>query len=667
MYSFQRLLFTLIIILAAAELPAQWINDPTTNLMICDLTGAQSTPKIASTSDGGCYISWFDNRSGEYCVYLQRLDQLGYKQWDPNGLLISSNPQMSSLVDYSLICDASDNAILIFSDIRDAGNLNVFAYKISPTGTFLWGSNGVTLNTTSDFQPNGKVVQTDDGGYVFAWIVATNPYKIGLQKLSSDGIKLWGTNPILLQGITEGFNYPALVKSDNNSVLLLHTATTGSFPAQTVKLRAQKLNSSGTKLWGTDGIYIQNLGKIAAFSVPEVISDGLNGALMSWHDDRDNNNLQSAFVQRVASDSTFYYPLNGAEASLAPSRQKYNPVVSFDPVGENAYVFWMETEPDQNQNGIMGQKLSPSGARLWGDNAKVFKDLSAPFTLSISNVNTKIGSDRAYVFYLESNGSGLSTKTMGFACNFDGQFLWPGSFVTLSNPTQEKLHLDVTSDVFGNCKLAWGDRRIDEGIYAQDINPGGQLGNPVTPVEMISFTSEVQGNTVILKWSTASELNNYGFDIQRKTQSSNSDWISLGFVAGKGNSTETTSYIFTDQALSSRTYSYRLKQSDFSGSFSYSEELEVITGTAASYMLEQNYPNPFNPGTVINYSVPADKKVTIKIFDLLGREVKVLVDGNKAAGNYKIYFDGTDLAAGVYYCRMNAGDFNSIRKMILLK
>ena len=113
---------------------AQWSIDPNTNLMICDVNGEQALAKIAMTSDGGCYISWFDTRSGVYNVYLQRLDPLGYKLWAPDGLLISNNPQDTWITDYDLICDQNNNAVLVFSDIRIGGLLKPFAYKISPNG-----------------------------------------------------------------------------------------------------------------------------------------------------------------------------------------------------------------------------------------------------------------------------------------------------------------------------------------------------------------------------------------------------------------------------------------------------------------------------------------------------------------------------------------------------
>jgi hypothetical protein len=657
---------------------AQWSNNPAINLTVCDTTGEQALAKIGSTSDGGCYISWFDNRSGSYVVYLQRLDPMGNKLWAPNGLVVSSNPQSTSLVDWDLMVDNNDNAIVAFTDTRNSGNLNPFVYAISPTGIFLWGANGIDLNPTTDFQANPKLAKTDDGKIVVAWIISSTRSQVGLQKISNTGTKLWGTNPIVLQSATEGYGYPDIVTSDSGGVMLFHTATTGSFPAQTVKLRAKKISTNGTVSWNTN---VQNLGTIAAFTVPKVYSDKNNGGLISWHDDRDNNSLQSAFVQRVASDGSVYFPVDGAEASLMANRHKFNPVVAFDNMTNETYVFWMETEPNQNQNGISGQKLSSDGSRQWTDNAKIFKDLSVAFTTSISYLTAEMGNSRAYLYYLEGNGGGLNDKVEGFACNTAGDFLWTGNFTILSNPTSDKLQLVSTVDVYKNCKLAWGDNRLDgAGIYAQDINPDGQLGNSVTPVELTSFSANIVNNNVNLNWITATELNNSGFDIERRqvydpqSLAGNDEWKAIGFVSGHGTTSESHSYSFIDNNLSTEKYVYRLKQKDFDGTFSYSNEVEVDLGLPQSFTLEQNFPNPFNPGTTIKYSIPTvistegrNLNVTLKIYDVLGNEIATLVNEEKPTGSYEVNFDAKNLSSGIYYCKLQAGSFNQSIKMILLK
>ncbi len=660
---------------------AQWSNNPAVNLTVCDTTGEQALAKIGSTSDGGTYISWFDNRSGSYAVYLQRLDPLGNKMWAPNGLLISSNPQSTSLVDWDLLVDDNDNAIIAFTDTRNSGNLNPFVYAISPAGNFLWGANGIDLNPTTSYQANPKLAQTDDGNIVVAWIISSTRSQVGLQKISSiGGTKLWGTNPIILQSATEGYGYPDIVTSDSGGVVLFHTATTGSFPAQTVKLRAKKISSTGTVSWTVN---IQDLGKIAAFTVPKVYSDKNNGGLISWHDDRDNNSLQSAFVQRVSSSGSLYFPVDGAEASLLGNRNKFNPVVAFDNTTDETYVFWMETEPNQNQNGISGQKLSSNGTRQWTDNAKIFKDLSVALTTSISYLTSEMGNSRAYLYYLEGNGSGLNDKVEGFACDAAGDFLWTGNFTVLSNVSSDKLQMVSTVDVYKNCKLAWGDKRLDaQGIYAQDINPDGQLGNSVTPVELASFSANASNNSVILSWITATELNNSGFEIERCALSAGRQaWSKIGFVNGNGTTSEPHSYSFADENISSgnpayRTgrYSYRLKQIDFDGTFSYSNIIEIDLSLPQTFSLKQNYPNPFNPSTTIKYSIPSvisteerNLDIALIIYDVLGREVATLVNENKPAGNYTINFNASELTSGVYFYRIQAGDYVETKKMILLK
>ena len=660
------------------SLIAQWSNDPSVNLTVCDTTGEQALAKIAVTPNGETYISWFDNRSGNYAVYLQRLDQSGNKMWDTNGLLVSGNPQSSSLVDYDLIVDSDDNAVIVFTDTRNAGNLNVFAYRISPSGDFLWGADGASLSASTDYQPNPRVTQTADGNFVVAWIVAVSPSKVALQKLSPAGNKLWGNDPILLSSTTVGYNHPFVVPTDSNGVLVLHTEVTGSFPAQTVKLRATKVSENGTVGWMKS---IQDLGTIAAFTVPKVYSDKNNGAIIAWHDDRDMNNLQSAFVQRISASGDLYFPVDGAEASTLAGNHKFNPVASIDPVTEEVYVFWRETNSTQNQNGITGQKLSTNGTRQWTDIGKVFKNLSSPNTSSISSLNARMGNGKAYLFYLEGNGSGLNQVVEGFATDADGNFIWPGNFVTLSNATQEKLQMVSDVDGFFNCKLAWGDlRTASRGIYAQDINPNGQLGNPVIPVELVSFIASVSMNNVNLKWTVGSEVNNAGFEIERKVFSlpagqtgpqsavSNFEFERIGFVDGKGTTTESTTYSFVDNNVTPGSYKYRIKQIDFDGSFEYynlAESVEV--GVPNRFELSQNYPNPFNPTTTISWQAPVSGKHTIKVYDVVGNEIATLLDKVMEAGYHSLEFNAANFASGVYYCRLQADNNVQLIKMILLK
>jgi hypothetical protein len=185
------------------------------------------------------------------------------------------------------------------------------------------------------------------------------------------------------------------------------------------------------------------------------------------------------------------------------------------------------------------------------------------------------------------------------------------------------------------------------------------------PVELISFTANVSNNSVNLKWNTATELNNSGFEIQRK--SANSEWSNIGFVAGFGTTTEPKAYSFTDDKAAVGNFTYRLKQVDFDGSFEYSNEINVDVNAPAQYSLDQNYPNPFNPSTLIKYSVAQDGFVNVSIFNLLGEKVATLVNSNMKAGSYELNFNASQLSSGVYFYSIDAGDFKAVRKMVLMK
>ncbi len=192
--------------------------------------------------------------------------------------------------------------------------------------------------------------------------------------------------------------------------------------------------------------------------------------------------------------------------------------------------------------------------------------------------------------------------------------------------------------------------------------------NPV-PVELTSFSGSVSGNKVSLTWTTATETNNSGFEVQRAKQNTTGNLIfeKISFVAGAGNSTANLSYSFTDVNLQAGNYVYRLKQVDFDGKVNYSSNVEIEVGVAGSYELSQNYPNPFNPATTINYSLPVASNISIAVYNMNGELVTTLVNGYKEAGNHTVEFNAENLPSGVYVYRLTAGSFTLTRKMNLLK
>ncbi len=196
-----------------------------------------------------------------------------------------------------------------------------------------------------------------------------------------------------------------------------------------------------------------------------------------------------------------------------------------------------------------------------------------------------------------------------------------------------------------------------------------KISDSVVPVELTSFSAAVSGNDVLLNWTTATEINNQGFDIERMPASlQNSHWERIGFIAGNGTTTGPGRYSFEDRNLPAGIYLYRLKQVDFNGSFEYSESINIeITNSLTVFTLNQNYPNPFNPATTISFTIGKPVFVSLKIYDLLGNEITTLVNEERPAGTYETEFNASSLGGGVYFYKLTAGNFTETKKLVLLK
>ncbi len=209
------------------------------------------------------------------------------------------------------------------------------------------------------------------------------------------------------------------------------------------------------------------------------------------------------------------------------------------------------------------------------------------------------------------------------------------------------------------------------GLYDQSWG-GGAL-----PVELTTFEGTAGENFVRLSWRTATEVNNYGFEVQRSPLDSpygkggkSGGWSELGFVKGGGTNNSSIRYSFIDNNIStSGVYLYRLKQIDLDGSYKFSKTIDVAVKKPESFSLEQNYPNPFNPSTTIRYSIPQAGNVRIELYNMLGENIAVLVNEKKEAGSYKIQLSAESfhLASGVYIYKMRSGKYSIARKLMLLK
>ena len=303
---------------------------------------------------------------------------------------------------------------------------------------------------------------------------------------------------------------------------------------------------------------------------------------------------------------------------------------------------------------------------------------STPSIITFS-FHTSMDPDAFFVKTLDENGDPIAVNNIVITTT-EG---------TLSEDTVSTNASGISPDIFvsgasngatitakGRMKYAHG--RITDGIDVQKQNLAiafpvfGEMGITIEwgalPVELSSFTSIMNGATVELNWITSSERNNAEFKVERFKIGDGGDWSTIGLVSGNGTTTINHSYSYTDRGLLSGTYHYRLKQIDYNGNFEYFNLTnKVVIGIPEKCSLSQNYPNPFNPSTTIQYSIPKDGDITIKVFDLSGKEVMTVINEYKTAGSYSININGNNLSSGIYYYMLTAGDFVSTKKMTLIK
>lgn len=497
---------------------AQWSNNPLLNTAVVTASDEQTIPKIATCDTGYTYISWFSHENGNYNLRMQRFEVHGIKQWDPAGLLVSSYTSMTYLTDYTLVNDKSNNAILSFQDIRSGYN-NVYAYSIAPDGTELWGDNGIALSNGNYFEPYARIAVPQDNEPVFVWQRAFNTGTeldvLMLQKISPSGTLLWGAGGKTIQN--SGFNYdwPDVVSSDSNSIILVWTKAVSGLTSPRY-IYAQRIDSLGNTRWASD-VPINTTAGLPTGTTFSLISDGSGGAFIGWFDDRTANHFRS-FVQHIDKYGHLSMPANGANLSTNASTQQLYPNMAWLPVYNSLLCFYQEEDMNQNNSGLFGQRVGLNGQVYWGAGGKSFIPLSGK---NIQFINARPTDSSVLVAYMDEPSSAGTLWAMRL--DTAGNYLWAAQTVAMSSILTNKSYLAVGPVNNGQMIATWEDKRGgDPGdIYGQNIKLNGTLGpvsvgidenpgdpaaplsmgslypNPVKQKAMISFTLGIRQHVTI--------------------------------------------------------------------------------------------------------------------------------------------------------------------------
>jgi hypothetical protein len=455
---------TIVIAVACADrAQAQWADDPTQTLAVSDQAGEQAQPKIRATSDGGCYVVWFDSLGTGFDVYLQRLDAAGYEQWAHNGILIAER-SFSSTEDYGFDVDATGNAMLAFRDDR-GGGVRVTAARVSPDGTLVWGADGVQLTGPGDEVLSPRIAATTDGGCVVGW-TQINPSDgttmVGLQKLDADGLPLWGDGVTLADTSGGNFMLADLKGSDDGGAIASWVRQGPDFWSPR-HLWAQKLSSTGASLWDPDHVVVYDGGTLQFGNFPPFVSDGAGGAVFAWY--QIVGSTIDCAAQRILASGNEWLPHNGVTGSTAP-RQRTSQSVSFNTATEEIFLFWEEElSGPYPEFAVYGQKIVAERGREWTDQGKEVLPFSEGQKSPIRSLPC---GDGAMVFFSNT----LNSDNVLYASRLDGagEFVWSPSLLLAGASYPFRLDPALSSNEIALLTWTAGD------IYAQNINPDGTLG-----------------------------------------------------------------------------------------------------------------------------------------------------------------------------------------------
>lgn len=463
----------------SGALRAQWSSNPAANLGVCTHSGDQAVPKLAATGDGKTWMGWFDNTSGSYAVYVQLLDVDGTELLPHDGLLVSNQPQSTSLVDWDLISDAQGSAVLAFTDTRAGGDLDVYAYRIDQAGQFLWGANGVTLSANADFEANPRLAATSDGNLVCVWsrLPSGSDGSVRMQKLDASGAAQYPANGLGITGAAgEDPGFASVVPADNGGYVVSWLRDIGTF-ASPRTIRAQKFDPAGQPLWGASPVDVYDQTSVPIAHDPILQSDGAGGALFCWH--RSLNNVFDCLVQHVSSAGAEVFPHNGVLVSADAGIHELDPSLAWLPASGDMVVCFGKRNLNQSQWGVGAQRISATGQALWGPNGVALQPIDGvekEFQRCLPFGNG------ALVFWFDNpTMQVLQSRVVAMRLDANGASTWGAQPTVMSSLLSAKDDLEVGIDASGMARALWHDERTDSGdMYAQNVNPDGTLGVPTT-------------------------------------------------------------------------------------------------------------------------------------------------------------------------------------------
>lgn len=599
---------------------AQWQLD---GIPLCSAASEQLHPAAVRTSSG-TIAAWEDYRSGNADIYAQSIGLTGSTAWTGNGVAVcaAAGQQLGPVI----AVDNAGGVIIAWEDYRSASSSgDIYVQRLSATGQPLWTAGGVAVCTANNVQMHPAIVADGQGGVFVAWEdYRTNLGAIYVQHISSSGAVSWAANGVAA-ATTPGSRYAPAIGIDGSGNVLV--AWEENLIATEFDIRAQRISTAGARLGGNGGFPVCTA---TGFQTQLTgIADGSGGLLLAWQDYRGTD--ADIYVQRITANGPAWQTDGVAVCTAAGTQQ--SPAVASDGLG-GVVTAW--TDYRGTMSDIYAQHVNSQGSTLWTAGGALI--CGATGTQQAPHVASSGGASLfTWEDYRVTDGDVYAHRL--------GQ--WQNNGVALCTQDSTQFEPVITPDGTGGAIVVWTDYRGQTGdIYVQRVD---QSGTPL-PVELRSFTGMRMGKDVRLSWTTASETNLHGFEVQSAAETG--AFATDGFVPARapGGGVYTYTVSGTDASR------FRLRAVDTDGSAAYSPELRIATALPTRMDNLSVYPLPVRGQCVVQFDAPQNIAYTVTVYDMAGRAVTSIPQRHTTGGRELHVLRTADWPAGTYMLELSSRD-----------
>jgi len=480
-----RMFCILVLVAMMAGVPSARAEWPESGVPVCTAASDQRYPAVAEDGCGGMIIAWYDYRSGDNDIYVQRIDATGEARWTPAGLPVCT--VTGSQVSPRIISDGEGGAIVTWPDMR-AGNYDIYAQRIDASGAVLWTADGIAICAATGAQSSPELVSDGAGGAIVTWYdYRAGNYDIYIQRVDGSGSILWTVGGVALCTVTGSQYYPQIV-SDNfgGAVVAWYDYRAGNYD-----IYAQRVDAAGDPMWDADGVAVCTAS--GTQTTPRIVSDGACGAIVTWMDNR--GGTYDVYVQRIDGWGSTRWMADGVVLCSATGTQRY-PEIASDGAG-GAIVVWEDNRAGNYD--VYTRRVDASGNALWTADGVALCTAAGTQHLPLVVPD---GSGGAVAVWNDNRSGDYDL----YAQRFDaaGAVSWAAGGVVFCDAAEDQEYQRLIPDGFGGVMAAWQDERsVSLDIYAQAFDGEGRAVLLEPEIRSVSDVPDDQGGTVYLRWNAA--------------------------------------------------------------------------------------------------------------------------------------------------------------------